>query len=528
MNRTLLLGLDGLDHGFLTDHLDSLPALRQLADSGVWGSLQSTIPPATATAWTVALSGMSPARTGITGFTRGDPTTDSGDVVNASDIEVPRAWDVVESAGHRSAVVGVPVTSPVSPIDGVMVGGFLSSMTDKSRVYPERLSKELPDGYRFSISESEFGNDKEGLLDEMYRSTDAKFDLLETILKEDTSASAGPYDFICFVLSEIDWIQHYFLRPADSDRGLEGGETVLEYLKHVDDRLSGVLDLCEDRTICFLSDHGFGKCPTKEIFINQWMADEGYLVTVDDGLGTTARHTIGSRIRSIAAIPGYRYLKRFIPKSARRKALNMSEVDDDDIDWDESRAVFRQKFSNTGYISVNTIDDGNREALVDELITGLESLTDPQNGRQIVDQAYRREDYFSGPNMERLPDIVFVFEESYIGNEMLGGCGLIRQMPEQGRPDPTHRIDGVYGFVGPNIDSGKQVPADIHQFAPTLYSAVGLPHPTGLDGSPIEEVFVDGDVPASEEKSIDARSDFIDASRDSEEVRERLSDLGYL
>jgi predicted AlkP superfamily phosphohydrolase/phosphomutase len=158
----------------------------------------------------------------------------------------------------------------------------------------------------------------------------------------------------------------------------------------------------------------------------------------------------------------------------------------------------------------------------------LKSLKDPETGENIITEIHHRKDLYTGPAIENIPDLVFVFNEDYIGNEMLGNGPLTKSIPAEGRPDPTHRMDGVYGFVGPNINSGKQIPANIRQLAPTLYTVAGLPHPREMDGSPIKGVYREEQGPEREEKSIESRVKLLDSPNDNDEVRDRLSDLGYL
>lgn len=237
MNGGLVLGLDGLDFGFLKQHRESLPTLSATMEQGVYGQLRSTIPPTTSAAWTAGLSGMSPGRTGVRDFVADN---EDQSLVDASTVQVPRAWDVFESHGATSAVLGVPLTHPVPEVNGVVVSGLMAP-SDASRTFPTDLESRLPEGYRFFINHSDYGRaESDRLLNELYESTDAKFDLLERVLAGDLKELEEPPTFISFVLSETDWIQHYF-RTDPSDSAFETGEkTVVEYMRHVDERLAQV------------------------------------------------------------------------------------------------------------------------------------------------------------------------------------------------------------------------------------------------------------------------------------------------
>lgn len=73
--RVIVLGIDGMDPGFLERHWDALPNLNRLRRSGGYARLATTIPPQSPVAWSTFMTGMDPGGHGIFDFVHRDPLT---------------------------------------------------------------------------------------------------------------------------------------------------------------------------------------------------------------------------------------------------------------------------------------------------------------------------------------------------------------------------------------------------------------------------------------------------------------------
>jgi predicted AlkP superfamily phosphohydrolase/phosphomutase len=71
----IVLGIDGMDPGFLERHWVSLPNLRALAAEGEFKRLGTTMPPQSPVAWSTFITGLEPAGHGIWDFIHRDPDT---------------------------------------------------------------------------------------------------------------------------------------------------------------------------------------------------------------------------------------------------------------------------------------------------------------------------------------------------------------------------------------------------------------------------------------------------------------------
>jgi predicted AlkP superfamily phosphohydrolase/phosphomutase len=73
--RLIVLGVDGMDPGFLDRHWGDLPNLAALRQQGGFSRLATTIPPQSPVAWSTFITGLDPGGTGIFDFVHRNPAT---------------------------------------------------------------------------------------------------------------------------------------------------------------------------------------------------------------------------------------------------------------------------------------------------------------------------------------------------------------------------------------------------------------------------------------------------------------------
>ncbi len=71
----IVLGVDGMDPGFLERHWNDLPNLRSLRDRGGLTRLATTVPPQSPVAWATFITGTPPEQHGLFDFVHREPTT---------------------------------------------------------------------------------------------------------------------------------------------------------------------------------------------------------------------------------------------------------------------------------------------------------------------------------------------------------------------------------------------------------------------------------------------------------------------
>lgn len=73
--QIIVLGIDGMDPGFLERHWDALPHLNRMRQEGDFRRLETTNPPQSPVAWSSFLTGLDPGGHGIYDFVHRDPDT---------------------------------------------------------------------------------------------------------------------------------------------------------------------------------------------------------------------------------------------------------------------------------------------------------------------------------------------------------------------------------------------------------------------------------------------------------------------
>src|SRR5262245_33191811 len=136
--RLAIIGLDCAEPSLVFGRFrDRLPALRRLAERGIWGRLRSCDPPITVPAWMVMMTGKDPGVLGFTGFrNRADRSYDRLSIVSSRSVAEPILWEILGGRGKQVVVLGVPQTYPPRAVNGVLVGGFLTPSTDTNYTHP--------------------------------------------------------------------------------------------------------------------------------------------------------------------------------------------------------------------------------------------------------------------------------------------------------------------------------------------------------------------------------------------------------
>jgi len=123
------------------------------------------------------------------------------------------------------------------------------------------------------------------------------------------------------------------------------------------------------------------------------------------------------------------------------------------------------------------------ESVISELIEKLEALTD--NNQKVINKVYRKEDIYSGEELENAPDLIVGFNPGYRMSWETATGGLGERVIEQNKKRWTgdHLIDPKFvpGVLFSNIklNSNKAHQLDI---APTILTTLGIEGTPGLDG----------------------------------------------
>lgn len=399
----MVVGLDGLSlevFETLTSE-GHMPYLLELKKRGDIKPIRSVLPTVSPVAWASYLAGSNPGRHGIFGFVDRKPAPFELFITNGSHLRHETLFETLSRRGLRVAAVGVPMTYPPRPINGVVVGCFLSPSLEKG-VYPKSVYGIVKDaGYKVDVDPGKALEDLSLFLTEAEESLDARFRLCLRLLVE------GPWDLFQIHVMETDRVNHFLLsRWSGNEQPWK--DRFCSFYKRLDQWIGRILeDLIEDLergefSFVVLADHGI--CPTvAEIQLNQWLETNGYL-KFKQGHPLDLRF-MDSGTKAYSLIPGRIYVN---------------------LKGREAMGVVRP--------------GKDYEALRDEIVTAIKDLSDPETGGPVIEEAYRGEELYSGPFVNRGPDIVVKPTKGYDLKAALGCHSLVTRSHVTG----THTFEGAF------------------------------------------------------------------------------------
>ncbi|MBN2056404.1 alkaline phosphatase family protein, partial [bacterium] len=281
--RLIILGLDGADLGLLVPWTRKglLPAFRRVLREGAWGGLRSTMPPMTAPAWSTFMSGLAPARHGVLDFHHRLPFSYERQQPMVSGRDAPGSfWETCAAHGVRPVVMGVPVTYPPKPIDGVWISGLLTPRDAGDAIHPARLREPLTRRfgcYRPAAAWERFAPGMElAVLEDLHAVLTQRIAMFQFLLETE------PWQLAISVFSTPDQVQHFYWCHMDGRhprhrRDVESRlqNAILSIYQRLDRCLARMLDLYPDATFMVMSDHGAGPL-LAGFHLNRWLAEHGY------------------------------------------------------------------------------------------------------------------------------------------------------------------------------------------------------------------------------------------------------------
>lgn len=523
MKRFLLLGLDGAEPSLLDAWIAQglLPNLGALAARGAILPCHSTVPPATFPAWTTCVTGVNPGMHGICDFTCMQAGTYDFRFINSTWRRSPALWNIVSEAGKRVCVVGVPGTYPPETVNGCMVAGFDSPVCtgiDASFVYPSERFAQVRDWPFADFQETNLGPGwHETALRKLHEGIARKEAILLRLLRDE------PWDFFMAVFGESDTVAHHFWLHHDPNSpryrpGLE--HSIRDIYRRLDEAVGRLLAAVpEDTAVAVVSDHGFGGAGTGVVHMNQWLSEQG-------DLAWSARRW-GGALKSVAlhlTPDSWRgtVFRRFGGLASRAESRARTAG----IDWDVTRA-WSEELNYYPSVRINVrgrephgiVHPDDYESYRADLCARLEAW-------EPVARAWPREALYSGPYVDRAPDIILelALEDGYshsflrsrgpesfrriAPHEFLGG-------KERGMTG-NHRSPGILLLSEPVV-SGSATLVDV---APTVLAAMQVAGPP-MEGTPLFGEYEESAVAAGRPQTTHY------SERDEGEVARRLRDIGY-
>lgn len=538
VDKVLMLGLDGVTYSVLRPAFEAghMRRLASLLDRGAQGTLTSTVPPYTPPGWTSIFTGVNPGRHGIFGFMLGNAQRHEG-LVRLDRVAVPALWNVANAQGRRVGLFNVPMTYPPPPVDGFAVSGMLTpeagGATPEGFTQPEGLAAELTaaaGSYAIDI-EVDYERDwrSTDIIERLSRNLAVKRDALRHLLD-----AHGDVQVLFAVLEAPDRLMHvhykyidprceHYRRPeAEAIR-----ERVWRFFDEMDEVVGDLLSWAgEEGWVVTMSDHGFGP-KDKVVNVNLALRQWGLLQVSGAGaLGGSG----GARRMA-------RKVKRVVPKAAWKRAKGVAHGA---IDWSRTKAFASPNPQQGIYVNLRgrephgIVDPADYEAVRAEIVARFQALTDPDDGRPVLDRIYRREEVMEGPAAEGAPDLFPVCRAySYELSDGLFSPSEITDYRDL--PRGFHHMDGIFGIAGPGVAVRDGLRASLYDIAPTALYLAGCRLPE-MDGRVLTELLPEELVRQRpvviEAMELPAAGEGASAAPYSEEeeaqIEESLRNLGYL
>lgn len=518
MSKVFIMGIDGGSLKLIEEWQDELPNLRKVMKNGVYGELESTIPPVTCPAWPCMFTGKNPAKLNIYGFMALPGREHKRAVVHSSLDYFPQSlWKILGDNDKKVGLFNIPVTYPPPEVNGFAISGFGTPFADATKgayTYPPNLSEILDrvvDGYEI---EAAIDMELEGR-EEQYKQA------LEQLLDKQLKAAkylVANFDwdlFIC-VFAVLDRIQHHFWHHMDKTHPRHTTDkyqtVVKDFYRRIDQAMGELVSILPQGTdMLIVSDHGF-QAAYGRFWVNKWLEKSGFLqFNKSSGLRRKSLLAARSLFLSISNPTVTRLVSKVIPRRllaglVARTGLK-GQLDDmlQSIDWSRTRAFGLGANEAGAMISIN-LKERNPEGIVppgdeyervrQDIIDRLRRLPDPETGEPVGIQVFKKEEVYRGKYLASAPDILFV-KGKYI---FFGGRG--KGDSEWQVPTPSrsgmHALQGVFMAYGPDIrKSGEKFPnLKIYDITPTVLHMFGLPIVKDMDGRVLTEIFTEGSKPA--------------------------------
>ncbi len=415
------------------------------------------------------LTGKDPGELGIYGFRERVHGTYDARIVDRAHVLVPRAQDLVDQAGYRTASLWVPPSHPLpSNQRRDELACFLSG-ADSARATPASLGRDL---------EAEFGSLHVDIEAHRSGSESDVFEQCLALMRHQMSVLRWIWkrrapDLLCSVLIAPDRFHHAFWDAFDTSHPRYATTTqakrqrFLDFYAELDREVGALLPLIDDQALLVLaSDHG-AKPLHGAFAINQWLVEKGFL-------------------------------------ALKAPVHQVTKIEPAMVDWSRSVAIADGGYCARIYLNrVGREPNGIvRDEEMHEILARLERGLLEIGGKDSAPWKTRvaRPGELYRATRGRAPDLlVFLDDLGIRAAGTLGHPELHLPNNDTGFDTCNHDWLGTYVAAGPRIRAtGRSIEREIYDVGATLLTACDVPQPNDWRGRSFFQVL---DLPHADVKT---------------------------
>lgn len=517
----------------------------------------STFNQLTSSAWPTVATGANPGRHGIYNFQERVGREYRLHLPTAHDRQLPAFWELASDAGRQVATIGVPMSYPLRPVNGLGVADWIAPSTSSPGFfYPDHLKHDLLHRFGHSYFMEYWGDHSpQGkgryyrCLRDLLRGVERGFALFEYFLQLQFS------HLFFGVIREADMAGHVFWPFHSGQRVMHDSGLTADLqgalqgvYRQVDACLGRFLELVGGgANLMIISDHGTGPRPLGTSCVGPLLQAAGLMVTRAPAAPPAAVSLWPSLRHRLSRQLPWHVRRRLRPLTEEVRSRGFTVAHLAHLDFQRSRAytftagqVGEIWLNLTGRDPLGMVSPGaEQQALEEEIIRLFTEAEDPATGERPVLAVQRREELFQGPCLEMLPDLLVSFKPnlnvSGLRTRLREGTRVTVEIPPGSAEgaDGSHTAYGCFLGCGPDFQN-SEVPVEgtLMDVAPTALALLGVPIPASVEGRVLTETLQPWVQPIYTDRMTAALSGTEgQPSYTDDELRrieKRLANLGYL
>jgi len=557
MKKTLLVGLDAACWDYVNPLLTAgrLPTLQGLIDRGVKGTLESTLPATTPTAWGSIITGKNPGKHGVYSHLHRAPGSYDFFPTNSHLRQGTPFWKRLNEQGVKVGLVNVPYTHPPDQIDSFVVGGFGTPHSVPDITHPQTVLDWI---------EQHYGT-YEPTVDMGKLSTATP----QAIFDQDRKHQSGLIQIAAGLAEEyqIDVLTINLMLLDHSNHKMPQMDMVEEAIIESDKDLKYLISSFQPENIMLISDHGSRRVKG-EFLLYQWLQDQGYYTRrllnhreqkdvlnwilvnkrqSNDGQAMFADKIFRKIIREIYTrltppLKNYfwKYINPEFPDS--RDLIEFSEK----TDYQRSIVFPESAYAGLLYLNIlgrepqGVLPQTGAQGLLAEMIEKLTAIKDPYYSEVIFNHVYSKEMIYTGQAIGSAPDLILDnYDTPWVVRATSGGSRLVKTDHKYFLNDVDeyglHSRNGIFIFSGVDFISGtEQQTYSVMDIPATLLYLYDVPIPEDLDGIVMSSVLKPEVISAQPirkqpgDSVTPVTTAHIYSPEETEGLYERLRALGYM